>query len=87
MEDIFIKISVQGGRAEKFHRQRRRADERAQNPRELAAEKQIARQPGKQHPKRNGAAATQAGQQLEQSRVANGSANAIAATLVSLMKL
>src|SRR6185437_3284608 len=40
-KNIFVKISVKGVRAEKFHRQRREADERAQNPRKLAARKRF----------------------------------------------
>src|SRR5579862_963599 len=45
LENIFVKISVQGRGAEKLHGQTGRPDERTQNPRKLAAQKQIARQP------------------------------------------
>src|SRR5258707_11489826 len=45
-----VKIAVEGIVAQELHRKRRRADEWPKNPRKLAAEKQVAREPRKQHP-------------------------------------
>src|SRR5438067_2156408 len=50
LKDAFIKISVQRVLAQELHRQTGRANERPQDPGQLAAEEEIARQPRKQDP-------------------------------------
>ena len=66
----FKKVSVKRCLAEKFHRQRRRTYERPQNPRELAAEEKIARQPHHEHAKRDGSATAKPRERLEQAHIA-----------------
>ena len=51
------KISLEGIRAQKLHRQLGRAEERAEGPRELRAKEQIAREPRQHHALRDAASA------------------------------
>src|ERR1700744_1465323 len=71
--DGFEKISVEGILSQKFHGQSGQADERAENPGELAAQQQIAREPGKLHTYRHHPAAAQFYKQLQQSDVSRNS--------------
>ena len=65
VKDSFEKISLKRIFAQKFHRQTGRADERPENPRKLAAEKQVAREPGEQNSAGDGVAPAEPAQQLD----------------------
>ena len=45
VEDRLVEIAVERLRAQEFDGQARRTDERAQNPRKLTAQEEVARQP------------------------------------------
>ena|SRR5437899_1970514 len=68
-KDRFIKVAVEGVRPEKFHRQSWRTDERPENPAKLAAEKQIAGQPGDKDFAGDAITAAQGLQQPEQANI------------------
>ena len=64
MENGFEEVPAQSGCSEKLNRQRGRANERTQNLGELAAKKQIARQPGEQNTPGNRPVAAESGEKL-----------------------
>ena len=65
----FVEVSLEGGGPQKFHRQSRRPDERAQDPGKLAAQQQIAAQPGQQYPAGHPRVAAQVPQQSRQPQI------------------
>src|ERR1041385_5984811 len=72
-KDGFVKIPVKRSFSNELYRQTRRADERPENPAQLAAEKQIARQPRKEHASRCTRAAAELPQKLSQTQIAGDS--------------
>ena len=65
----FVEIALKRVGPKEFDRQTGRTDQGPQNPAELAAEKQISREPGKQNFARNSLTAAQHLQQPEQTNV------------------
>src|SRR5437763_224317 len=68
-KDRFVKVSLERVGPEKFNRQPGRTNERSEIPAQLAAEKQIANQPGEKHFARDDLAPAQGPQQAQQPRV------------------
>src|SRR5436309_1680678 len=64
-----IKISLERVRSQKLHLQAGRANERTQNPRELAAKKKISYKPRKQNAPGHFSPGTQSPQQLQQPQI------------------
>ncbi len=68
-EDRLEKTAAQGVVTNEFHGQRGRTDERAEDPRELAAKQQIARQPAEENLARDRPAATEPVEELHQPQI------------------
>src|SRR5947207_6937719 len=87
LKDRFVEVALKGVGAQKLHRQSGRANERTQNPAELAAEKQVSGEPGEKNFARNALAAAQRLQQTKQSDVGRRSSEGDDGDLCELHKI